>query len=93
MHTLTKDEVSNMKLMTDTYMKSIHDDLENQELDGEMLMKVLDLTCKLTMLNAMSIAEINENEISKWHQKYYNRLNNYKKNARKRTVKQREMKC
>ena len=65
MHTLTKDEVSNMKLMTDTYMKSIHDDLENQELDGEMLMKVLDLTCKLTMLNAMSIAEINENEISK----------------------------
>ena len=65
MHTLNKDEVSNMKLMTDTYMKSIHDDLENQELDGEMLMKVLDLTCKLTMLNAMSIAEINENEISK----------------------------
>ena len=65
MHTLTKDEVSNMKLMTDTYMKSIHKDLENQELDGEMLMKVLDLTCKLTMLNAMSIAEINENEISK----------------------------
>ena len=65
MHTLTKDEVSNMKLMTDIYMKSIHDDLENQELDGEMLMKVLDLTCKLTMLNAMSIAEIKENEMTK----------------------------
>jgi len=65
MHTLTKDEVNNMKLMTDIYMKSIHDDLENQELDGEILMKVLDLTCKLTMLNAMSIAEIKENEMTK----------------------------
>ena len=54
-----------MKLMTDTYIKSIHKDLENNELDGQTLMKVLDLTCKLTMLNAMSIAEINENEISK----------------------------
>ena len=60
MKTLTTDEVSNMKLMMDIYIKSIHQDLENAEMDGETLMKVLEMTSNLTMLNAMTLAELKE---------------------------------
>ena len=60
MNTLTSDQVSNMKLMMDIYIKSIHNDLENAEMDGETLMKVLEMTCNLTMLNAMTLADIKE---------------------------------
>ena len=49
-----------MKLLTDFYIKSIHKDLANAEMDGEMLMKVLEMTCNLTMLNAMTLADIKE---------------------------------
>ncbi len=62
MNTLTKDEVSNMKLMMDIYIKSIHQDLENAEMDGETLMKVLEMTSNLTMLNAMCLAEMKEKQ-------------------------------
>ena len=62
MNTLTKDEVSNMKLMMDVYIKSIHHDLGNAQMDGETLMKVLELTTNLTMLNAMCLAEMKETE-------------------------------
>ena len=60
MNTLTKDQVSNMKLMMDIYFQSIHNDLENAEMDGETLMKVLEMTTNLTMLNAMTLADIKE---------------------------------
>ena len=50
-----------MKLLTDFYIKSIHKDLENAEIDGETLMKVLELTCNLTLLNAMSLTYIKDN--------------------------------
>ena len=60
MHTLTKDEVSNMKLMMDVYIQSINADLVKAEMDGEMLMKVLTMTTNLTMLNAMKLAELEE---------------------------------
>ena len=60
MHTLTKDEVSNMKLMMDVYIQSINADLVKAEMDGEMLMKVLTMTTNLTMLNAMTLAELKE---------------------------------
>ena len=60
MNTLTKDQVSNMKLMMDIYIQSIHNDLENAEMDGETLMKVLEMTTNLTMLNAMALADIKE---------------------------------
>ena len=60
MNTLTTDEVSNMKLMMDIYIKSIHEDLENAEMDGQTLMKVLVMTTNLTMLNAMTLAELKE---------------------------------
>ena len=60
MNILTKDQVSNMKLMMDIYIKSIHDDLENAEMDGEMLMKVLTMTANVTILNAMQLAELQE---------------------------------
>ena len=60
MKTLTTDEVSNMKLMMDIYIKSIHEDLENAEMDGQTLMKVLVMTTNLTMLNAMCLAEMKE---------------------------------
>ena len=49
-----------MKLLTDFYIKSIHEDLENAEMDGEMLMKVLEMTCNVTILNAMSLTYIKE---------------------------------
>ena len=58
MNILTKDQVSNMKLLTDFYIKSIHKDLENAEMDGETLMKVLEMTCNVTLLNAMALTNI-----------------------------------
>jgi|TARA_B110000977_G_C10917761_1_gene431829 hypothetical protein len=60
MNTLTKDEVSNLKLMMDIYISSINTDLDNAEMDGETLMKVLTMTTNLTMLNAMTLAELKE---------------------------------
>ena len=60
MNTLTKDEVSNMKLMMDVYIQSINEDLDKAELDGEMLMKVLTMTTNMTLLNAMALAGLNE---------------------------------
>ena len=60
MNTLTSDQVSNMKLMMDIYFKSIHSDLENAEMDGETLMKVLEMTTNLTILNAMALTDIKE---------------------------------
>ena len=65
MNTLTSDQVSNMKLMMDIYFKSIHNDLENAEMDGETLMKVLEMTTNLTMLNAMTLADIKEKQNNK----------------------------
>jgi len=65
MKTLTKDEVSNMKLMMDVYIQSINADLDNAEMDGETLMKVLTMTTNLTMLNAMTLAEMKETENAK----------------------------
>ena len=65
MNILTKDQVSNMKLMMDIYIKSIHNDLENAEMDGETLMKVLEMTCKVTMLNAMALTDIKETNNAK----------------------------
>ena len=58
--TLTKDEVSNLKLMMDIYISSINTDLDKAEIDGETLMKVLTMTTNLTMLNAMTLAELKE---------------------------------
>jgi hypothetical protein len=49
-----------MKLMTDIYIASINEDLENAEMDGETLMKVVSSSCQLTMLNAMEITRLNE---------------------------------
>ena len=60
MTTLTADQISDMKLMTDIYLASINEDLENAEMDGETLMKVVSSTCQLTMLNAMEIPRLNE---------------------------------
>ena len=60
MNTLTCDQVSNIKLMNDIYIASIHADLENAEMDGETLMKVLEITCNITIINAMVLAEIKE---------------------------------
>ena len=60
MTTLTADQISDMKLMTDIYLASINEDLANAEMDGEMLMKVVSITCLLTMLNAMEITRLNE---------------------------------
>ena len=57
---MTKDQVSNMKLLMDIYFKSIHSDLENAEMDGETLMKVLEMTTNLTLLNAMALTDIKE---------------------------------
>jgi len=65
MNILTKDQVSNMKLMMDIYIESIHADLENAEMDGETLMKVLEMTCKVTMLNAMALTDIKETNNAK----------------------------
>ncbi len=61
MNILTRDQVSNMKLLMDFYIKSIHEDLENAEMDGETLMKVLEMTCNVTILNAMSLTYIKDN--------------------------------
>ena len=61
MNILTRDQVSNMKLLMDFYIKSIHEDLENAEIDGETLMKVLEMTCNVTILNAMSLTYIKDN--------------------------------
>ena len=60
MTTLTADQISDMKLMTDIYLASINEDLENAEMDGETFMKVVSSTCQLTMLNAMEITRLNE---------------------------------
>ena len=57
---MTKDQVSNMKLLMDIYFQSIHSDLENAEMDGETLMKVLEMTPNLTLLNAMALTDIKE---------------------------------
>ena len=65
MNTLTKDQVSNMKLMMDIYIQSIHNDLKNSEMDGETLMKVLEMTTNLTMLNAMALTDIKETNNAK----------------------------
>ena len=65
MNTLTKDEVSNMKLMMDVYISSINADLDNAQMDDETLMKVLTMTTNLTMMNAMILAEIKETENAK----------------------------
>ena len=65
MNTMTKDEVSNMKLMMDIYISSINADLDNAQMDGETLMKVLTMTTNLTMMNAMILAEIKETENAK----------------------------
>ena len=65
MNTLTCDQVSNIKLMNDIYIASIHADLENAEMDGETLMKVLEMTCKVTMLNAMALTDIKETNNAK----------------------------
>ena len=65
MNILTKDQVSNMKLMMDIYFKSIHSDLENAEMDGETLMKVLEMTTNLTLLNAMALTDIKETNNAK----------------------------
>ena len=65
MNTLTSDQVSNMKLMMDIYFKSIHNDLENAEMDGETLMKVLEMTYKVTLLNAMALTDIKETNNAK----------------------------
>jgi hypothetical protein len=60
MKTLSADQISDMKLMTDIYLASINEDLANAEMDGETLMKVVSSTCQLTMLNAMEITRLNE---------------------------------
>ena len=60
MKTLTKDEVSNLKLMMDIYIQSINADLQNEEMDAQTLMKVLTMTTNLTILNAMTIAELKD---------------------------------
>ena len=60
MTTLTADQISDMKLMTYIYSASINEDLENAEMDGETLMKVVSSSCQLTMLNAMEITRLNE---------------------------------
>ena len=60
MTTLTADQISDMKLMTDIYLASINEDLKNAEMDGETLMKVVSSTCQLTILNAMEITRLNE---------------------------------
>ena len=65
MNTLTKDEVSNMKLMMDVYIQSINADLDDAQMDGETLMKVLTMTTNLTMLNAMTLAEMKETKNAK----------------------------
>ena len=62
MSTLTKEEVSDLKLMMNIYIKSINEDLANAEMDGETLMKVLTMTTNLTMLNAMTLAEMKEKQ-------------------------------
>ena len=67
MTTLTADQISDMKLMTDIYLASINEDLKNAEMDGETLMKVVSSTCQLTMLNAMEITRLNE-EIKRLHE-------------------------
>jgi len=60
MNTLTADQISDMKMMTDIYIASIKEDLKNAEMDGETLMKVVSSTCQLTMLNAMEITRLSE---------------------------------
>ena len=60
MNILTKDQVSNMKLLTDFYIKSIHKDLKNAEMDGETLMQVLEMTTNVTLLNAMALTDIED---------------------------------
>jgi len=71
MTTLTADQISDMKLMTDIYLASINEDLENAEMDGEMLMKVVSSTCQLTMLNAMEITRLNE-EVKRLNEMHVN---------------------
>ena len=44
----------------DIYFKSIHSDLENAEMDGETLMKVLEMTTNVTLLNAMALTDIED---------------------------------
>jgi len=71
MTTLTADQISDMKLMTDIYLASINEDLANAEMDGEMLMKLVSSTCQLTMLNAMEITRLNE-EVKRLNEMHVN---------------------
>ena len=71
MTTLTADQISDMKLMTDIYLASINKDLENAEMDGETLMKVVSSTCQLTMLNAMEITRLSE-EVKRLNEMHVN---------------------
>jgi len=71
MTTLTADQISDMKLMTDIYLASINEDLANAEMNGEMLMKVVSSTCQLTMLNAMEITRLNE-EVKRLNEMHVN---------------------
>ena len=58
----TKEELSNLKLMSDVYMGSIRSRLVNeQEMDGEMLMEVLEAFTALTYSNSIQLAEMQEN--------------------------------
>ena len=58
----TQEELSNLKLMSDVYMGSIRSRLVNeQEMDGEMLMEVLEAFTALTYSNSVQLAEMNEN--------------------------------
>jgi len=58
----TQEELSNLKLMSDVYMGSIRSRLVNeQEMDGEMLMEVLEAFTALTYSNSVQLSEMNEN--------------------------------
>ena len=71
MTTLTADQISNMKLMTDVDIESINEDLKNEQMDGETLMKVVSSTCQLTMLNAMEITRLSE-EVKRLNEMHVN---------------------
>ena len=71
MNTLTADQISDMKMMTDIYIASIKEDLKNAEMDGETLMKVVSSTCQLTMLNAMEITRLSE-EVKRLNEMHVN---------------------
>jgi len=58
----TREELENIKLMSDVYMGSVRSRLMNeQEMDGEMLMEILEAFTNLTYSNSIQLAEMNEN--------------------------------